>query len=77
MNTMSGENNNNNTLIGKINFYFAFLMILLYFAIGFMFLFTDVVIDSFPAYREIVGGLLIAYGSFRMYVLLKKNKKGE
>lgn len=64
----------NNPLTNKIRFYSGFIMIALYLAIGLLFLFTDIAIQTFPVYREPVGGLLIVYAGFRGYSIIRKNK---
>ena len=46
-------------------------MVALYLVIGLLFLFTDLAIQTFPVYREAVGGLLIAYAVFRLYSIIK------
>ena len=65
----------NNPLINKIRFYSGFIMVALYLAIGLLFLFTDIAIQTFPVYREPVGGLLIVYAGFRVYSIIRKNKQ--
>jgi hypothetical protein len=67
----------NNPAIAKIRFYFGFFIVGLYFVIGFAFLFTDVAIQQFPTYREAVGCVLLVYGAFRAYSIVKANKKAE
>ncbi len=47
-------------------------MVALYLGIGLLFLFTDIAIQTFPVYREAVGGLLIFYAAFRLYLIIKK-----
>lgn len=68
--------NNNNTL-KKITYYFSFVMVALYFAIALLFLCTDAAIETFPVYREAVGGLLLVYAVFRVYSIIKKNRSTE
>jgi hypothetical protein len=67
----------NNPLINKIRFYFSFLMVLIYLAFGSVFLFSDIAIQTFPVYREPIGGLLIVYACFRLYSIIKKNKENK
>ena len=52
-------------------------MVVLYLIIGLLFLFSDIAIQTFPAYREPVGGLLIAYAAFRLYSTIKKGRQME
>lgn len=61
--------------MGKINYYFGLLMVVLYFIIGLLFVFSDVVIDTFPAYREVIGGILLLYGVFRLYSIVKRKQR--
>lgn len=63
-----------NPAIAKIRYYFGFFIVALYFVIGIAFLFTDVAIQQFPLYREAVGCVLLVYGVFRAYSLVKANK---
>ena len=60
-----------NPLINKIRYYSGFIMVALYLVIGLLFLFTDLAIQTFPVYREAVGGLLIVYAVFRLYSIIK------
>lgn len=62
-------------MINKINYYFSLIMIALYFIIGLLFLFSDIVIDTFPAYREVIGGILLLYGVFRLYSIVKRRNR--
>ena len=64
-----------NPLINNIRYYFSFIMAGLYLAIGLLFLFSDIGIQMFPDYREIIGGLLILYSCFRLYSIIKKKKQ--
>ena len=50
-------------------------MVALYLGIGLLFLFTDIAIETFPAYRGPVGGLLVVYAGFRMYSIIKRYKQ--
>jgi len=61
-----------NPLINKIRYYLSFIMVALYLGIGLLFLFTDIATQTFPVYREAVGGLLIFYAAFRLYLIIKK-----
>ena len=68
---------NNNPAITKIRYYFGFFIVGLYFVIGLAFLFTDTAIQQFPMYREAVGCVLLVYGAFRAYSIVKANKKEQ
>lgn len=63
-----------NPLINKIRHYSRFIMVALYLVIGLLFLFSDIAIQTFPVYREAVGGLLILYAAFRLYLIVKKKR---
>ncbi|MES2593465.1 MAG: hypothetical protein V4608_16400 [Bacteroidota bacterium] len=67
----------NPPLINKISYYFSFLMVALYLVIGLLFLFTDIAIETFPVYREMVGGLLVVYAVYRVYAIIKKRNRQE
>ncbi|MGB3947176.1 MAG: hypothetical protein WBM13_04280 [Bacteroidia bacterium] len=67
----------NTTAITKIRYYFGFFIVGLYLIIGLGFLFTDIGIQMFPVYRQAVGAIMIVYGTFRVYSLIKSNKKRE
>jgi len=64
-----------NPLKNKIRYYSGFIMVALYLGIGLLFLFTDIAIETFPAYRGPVGGLLVVYAGFRMYSIIKRYKQ--
>lgn len=68
---------NNNPSLKKITYYFSFVMVALYIAIGLLFLCTDVARATFPVYREAVGGLLLVYAIFRLYMIIKRNRRQE
>ena len=63
---------NSNSVIIKVRYYSNFIMIALYLILGLLFLFSKIAIEVFPIYREAIGGLLISYTFFRMYLILKK-----
>lgn len=58
-----------------MRYYFSFVMVVLYLTIGLLFLFSDIAIQTFPAYREFIGGLLVVYAGFRVYSIIKQNKQ--
>lgn len=65
---------NSNSLVKQIGYYFSFLMVALYVGIGLMFLFTDIGVQMFPVYREAVGGILLVYSAFRIFMIIRKNR---
>lgn len=52
-------------------------MVAVYISLGLLFLFTDIAVDAFPAYRKVLGCVLIAYGSLRTYLNIKKIREEE
>jgi hypothetical protein len=68
-------NPENNPLITKIRYYFSVIIVALYLGIGLLFLFSDIAIETFPAYREAVGALLICYAVYRGYSISKARNK--
>ena len=65
---------NSNTSVNKIRYYFSFIMAGLYAAIGLGFLFTDMGIQMFPVYRQAVGGILLVYSIFRLFMIVKRKR---
>lgn len=63
---------NSNPSLNKIRYYSHFLMVALYFALGLLFLFTDIAIDMFPMYRTGVGITMIVYGIIRTFLTIRK-----
>ncbi len=66
---------NSNPLVNKIRYYFSFVMITVYLAIGLLFLFTDIVIRLFPENRTAIGVVFILYAVYRLYITIKKEKQ--
>ena len=50
-------------------------MIAVYVALGSIFLFTDIAIETFPAYRKEIGATLLIYSIIRVLLQKSKNKK--
>lgn len=65
---------NSNPTVNKIRYYSTFLMIAVYLALGLLFLFTDIGIDKFPAYRKEIGIVMVVYGVIRTYSIVRKIK---
>jgi hypothetical protein len=59
----------------KIRYYSNFIMVAFYLTFGFLFLFTEIAIDTFPAYRTPLGIVFICYGVFRMILTIQKIRK--
>lgn len=50
-------------------------MVAVYLALGLLFLFTDIAIETFPAYRKPIGATMLIYGVVRTILTIQKNKK--
>ena len=74
-NVISGSNPS----VNKIRYYTHFIMVAVYLALGLLFLFTDIAIDMFPANRQPIGIIFLAYAIFRtvMTVIRLKRLKNE
>ena len=64
-----------NPAVNKFRYYIHFLMVALYLALGLLFLFTEVAIDTFPENRQAIGIVFIIYGSFRLVATIYKLRK--
>jgi hypothetical protein len=49
-------------------------MVAIYLALGLLFLFTDIRIDTFPAYRKEIGIVMLVYAGIRTYTTVRKIK---
>ena len=67
-------NSYNNPEVQKTSYYIGFAMAFIYFALGIIFLFTRIGVDTFRVYRTQAGLLFIAYALFRFYTTYKKLK---
>ena len=52
-------------------------MVAVYLALGFLFLYTDIAMDSFPVYRKPVGITMCVYAVIRTILTIKKNKNNK
>ena len=68
---------NSNPLVNKIRYYSGFIMVAVYLTLGLLFLFTDIAIDTFPAYRKPIGATIIVYGIVRIILSVQKNKRDQ
>ncbi len=58
--------------------YFGYIMVLVYFVLGAIILFTDEILPGMPQMqRNLLGGLLLLYGLFRAYTTYANSKKRE
>lgn len=63
-----------NPALRKTLFYFSLVMVLVYIALGIAVAFTNFLIEMIPNNRTIIGGILIIYGGFRLYILNRQRK---
>lgn len=63
-----------NPMVRNALFYFSAAMITVYTLVGFAICFTTFLIEMIPNNRTIIGGILIIYGGFRMYMLYRQKK---
>jgi hypothetical protein len=66
-----------NPTVKQVLYYFSFVMVLVYMAIGLLFIFTNVLIDLVHKNRTIIGLFFIAYGIFRGYMLIRLKRSRE
>jgi hypothetical protein len=52
-------------------------MVAIYAALGLLFLFSDIGIDTFPAYRKEIGCIMLIYAVIRTVLSIKKFKREE
>lgn len=50
-------------------------MVAVYLFLGLLFLFTDIAIETFPAYRKEIGSTLLIYSVIRLLLQYYKNKR--
>jgi len=65
---------NSNPTVNKIRHYSTFLMVAIYLALGLLFLFTDIGIDTFPFYRKQIGVVMVIYGVIRTFSAIRRIK---
>lgn len=63
-----------NPALRKTLFYFSLVMVLVYIALGIAVAFTNFLIEMIPNNRTIIGGILVIYGGFRLYILNRQRK---
>ena len=63
-----------NPALRKTLFYFSLVMVLVYIALGCAIAFTGLMIEIIPGNRGIIGGILVVYGVFRLYILNRQRK---
>ncbi|HRG51821.1 MAG TPA: hypothetical protein PLL00_03220 [Bacteroidia bacterium] len=65
---------NSNPTVNKIRYYSVFLMVAIYIALGLLFLFTDIAVDKFPAYRKEIGAVMLVYAAIRTFSTVRRIK---
>ena len=68
---------NSNPSVNKIRYYSGFVMVTVYLTLGLLFLFTDIAIEMFPAYRKPIGATMVIYGIVRIILTVQKNKQDQ
>ncbi len=63
-----------NTGVRKALYYFSLVMVLVYIALGAALALSNFMIEMIPNNRVIIGGVLVVYGVFRMYILNRQRK---
>ncbi len=63
-----------NTALRKTLFYFSLIMVFVYIALGIAIAFSTFLFDFVPNNRMVIGGILVIYGAFRLYVLNRQRK---
>lgn len=66
---------NSNPSVNKIRYYTGFIMVAIYLALGLLFFFTDIAIDTFPAYRKELGFTMMAYAVIRTVMNIRKKRR--
>jgi hypothetical protein len=52
-------------------------MVAIYSALGLLFLFTDIGIEYFPAFRKEIGWVMLIYATIRTILTIKKFKRKD
>jgi len=66
-----------NPAVNNIRYYSNFLMIAVYVALGLLFFFTDVAIETFPNYRKELGMTMLVYSVVRTIMTIRKRKRDK
>ncbi len=64
-----------NPAVNNIRYYSNFLMIAVYVALGLLFFFTDIAIETFPNYRKELGMTMLVYSVVRTIMTIRKRDK--
>jgi hypothetical protein len=62
-------------LLEKLRVYSNYAMVAVYMALGIMFFFTDVAVETFPSYRKEIGCTMMIYSVVRIILTYRKNKR--
>ncbi len=68
---------NSNPKVNKFRYYSNFVMVAVYLALGLLFLFSEIGIDYFPAFRKQIGCIMIVYAVIRIILTRSKFKREE
>jgi len=66
-----------NPAVNNIRYYSNFLMIAVYVALGLLFFFTDIAIETFPNYRKELGMTMLVYSVVRSIMTIRKRKRDK
>ena len=66
-----------NPAVNNIRYYSNFLMIAVYVALGLLFFFTDIAIETFPNYRKELGVTMLVYSFVRTIMTIRKRKRDK
>ncbi len=66
-----------NPAVNNIRYYSNFLMIAVYVALGLLFFFTDIAIETFPNYRKELGMTMLVYSVVRTIMTIRKRKRDK
>lgn len=67
--------NNSSPTLNKFRYYSNFLMVAVYLGLGLLFLFTDIGIEYFPAFRKEIGWVMLIYSVVRTILSIRKFKR--
>ena len=64
-----------NPSVKRIRLYTSFIMVALYLALGLLFFFTDIALDTFPNYRKELGVTMMVYSVIRTVMNVRRIKR--
>lgn len=66
-----------NPHVRKGLYYFSLIMVVSYFALGLLFILTPIFSEVVPNNRTIIGVIILLYGCFRLYMLMRYKKSSK